>query len=162
MKVQDKRKLLFWVQIFSTLHTSCSHLIESGHLNLIMCFTGRKVWIWWTLISVEYTITVSIKAGSIHYGTAADQFVKIKGSEGLTEELHCDADFDVNGQDVQCTVASSKYIGDVRCIVWRTTTTDGWDLVKVNFKTLLCIDIRFQWNMHCTSSFRFFLRVPKS
>merc|ERR1712147_406084 len=69
---------------------------------------------------VEYTITVSIKAGSIHYGTAADQFVKIKGSEGLTEELHCDADFDVNGQDVQCTVASSKYIGDVRCIVWRT------------------------------------------
>ena len=79
----------------------------------------------------EYKITVSIYGGSSHDGTKGAQFVKIKGTEGETEELQCKADFSVPGQDVECTVSSSKNIGTYRCLIWRTTTTDGWGFTKV-------------------------------
>ena len=79
----------------------------------------------------EYKITVSIYGGSSHDGTKGAQFVKIKGTEGETEELQCKADFDVFGQDVECTVSSSKNIGTYRCVIWRTTTGDGWTFTKV-------------------------------
>ena len=77
-----------------------------------------------------YKITISITAGS-YDGTSGAQFVKIKGTEGETEELACEANFDVIGQDVQCTVSSSQNIGIYRCIIWRTTTTDGWTFRQV-------------------------------
>ena len=77
-----------------------------------------------------YKITISITAGS-YDGTSAAQFVKIKGTEGETEELACEANFDLIGQDVQCAVSSSQNIGIYRCIIWRTTTTDGWTFRQV-------------------------------
>ena len=79
----------------------------------------------------EYTITVSITGGD-YDGTVGSQFVKIKGAEGETGELECAADFDVIGQDVECKVESGKNIGEFECIVWRTTTGDGWSFDKVN------------------------------
>jgi hypothetical protein len=80
--------------------------------------------------TTKYTITVSITGGR-YDGTAGSQFVKIKGTEGETEELECAADFDVIGQDVECEVESSKNIGEFKCIDWRTTTGDGWGFDKV-------------------------------
>jgi hypothetical protein len=81
-------------------------------------------------ITTEYTITVSITDGQ-YDGTIGSQFVKIKGADGETEELECAADFDVTGQDVECKVESGKNIGEFECIVWRTTSTDGWSFNKV-------------------------------
>ena len=76
-------------------------------------------------------ITVSISSG-LWTGTKAAQFVKIKGTEGETEEMPCEANFDVTGEDVECTVSSSKNIGTYKCIVWRTTTDDGWNFDQVS------------------------------
>ena len=60
--------------------------------------------------------------------------MKIKGTEGETEEMPCEANFDVTGEDVECTVSSSQNIGTYKCIVWRTTTGDGWNFDQVSLK----------------------------
>ena len=73
---------------------------------------------------------MSIKPGT-YDGTAGAQYVKIRGTKGDTEELHCVANFNQIGQDVECTVTSRQIIGTYRCIVWRTTTTDGWGFNQV-------------------------------
>jgi hypothetical protein len=75
-------------------------------------------------------ITASITDGKWE-GTEATQYVKIRGTQGETEEHRCYADFTKYGTDVTCKVYSTKNIGDIECIVWRTTTTDGWGFDKV-------------------------------
>ena len=57
--------------------------------------------------------------------------MKIRGTQGETEEQQCVADFTKIGTDVTCKVNSMKNIGDIVCIVWRTTTADGWSFDKV-------------------------------
>ena len=58
--------------------------------------------------------------------------MKIKGTVGETEELVCEADFNQIETDVQCVVHSTATIGAYRCIVWRTSTSDGWAFTKVD------------------------------
>jgi hypothetical protein len=81
------------------------------------------------LTAVTYEITVS-KTSALG-GTDAPQYVKIRGTKGETEEQLCDADFKTILADVTCIVRSSRDIGDYRCIVWRTTTEDGWGFSQV-------------------------------
>ena len=57
--------------------------------------------------------------------------MKIRGTQGETEEQQCVADFTKIGTDVTCKVNSMKNIGHIVGIVWRTTTTDGWSFDKV-------------------------------
>jgi hypothetical protein len=57
--------------------------------------------------------------------------VKIRGTKGETEEHHCVADFTQYGHDVTCKVNDIKNVGDIECIIWRTTTTNGWAFDKV-------------------------------
>jgi hypothetical protein len=73
---------------------------------------------------------VSITGGTWD-GTKGAQFVLLMGTQGETEEQQCVADFTKIGTDVTCKVNSMKNIGDIKCIVWRTTTTDGWGFDKV-------------------------------
>jgi hypothetical protein len=61
----------------------------------------------------------------------APQYVKIKGTQDWTDMEYCDADFTKIGQDVECKVKSSRNIGDPDCILWRTTSGDGWAFNKV-------------------------------
>jgi len=75
-------------------------------------------------IAVEYKITVAIKSGS-YDGTDGDQFVKISGTKGETEELQCLADFSA-GTSPTCEVDSHADIGEYTCVIWRTVGTDGW------------------------------------
>ena len=89
------------------------------------------------VVLAVYRITISIHGGS-NSGTAAAQFVRIKGTDGETEEMPCLANFNMIGQDVTCTVSSSQNIGTYRCIIWRTTTTDGW-----NFEQVIGLDERY-------------------
>ena len=63
--------------------------------------------------------------------TRNSQFVKIKGSNGETEEHRCNANFDVIKQDVLCIFQSPVNIGDYRCISLRTGGTDGIYFIKV-------------------------------
>ena len=66
------------------------------------------------------------------YGRTRDsQFVKIKGSNGETEQYRCNANFDVLNQDVLCVFQSPVNIGDYRCISLRTGGTDGIYFIKV-------------------------------
>ena len=67
--------------------------------------------------------------------TTAAQFVKIKGALGETAEKQCKASFDVINQDVTCSIESEVDIGEYRCIIWRTTGTDGWAFTKVSEMT---------------------------
>jgi hypothetical protein len=73
---------------------------------------------------------VSITGGTLG-GTKGAQFVKIRGTQGETEERPCVADFTKIGTDVTCIVNDMENIGDIVCIVWRTTSTDGWGFDKV-------------------------------
>ena len=57
--------------------------------------------------------------------------MKIRGTKGETQELRCEANFDVYAQDVECTVYSSENIGAYECVIWRTTTDDGWVFSQV-------------------------------
>jgi hypothetical protein len=57
--------------------------------------------------------------------------VRIKGTQGVTEELQCVADFSRIGEDAECTVKSSRNIGDIKCIIWRTSSSNGWAFDKV-------------------------------
>ena len=65
-------------------------------------------------------------------GTVDKQYVKIKGTKGETEELECIANFNVNNQDVSCTVESTAEIGHYECVSWRTGGNDEWSFTKVN------------------------------
>jgi hypothetical protein len=79
---------------------------------------------------VKYQITVKI-ADKTTAGTADPQFVKIKGTKGSTDELKCNADFNVNNKDVTCTVESTADIGHYDCISWRTGGNDEWNFSEV-------------------------------
>ena len=70
-------------------------------------------------------------------GTKGQQFVKIQGTTGTTEELECDANFNVISQDVECKVSSSAHIGNLSCIIWRTSTSDGWAFTKVRKENIM-------------------------
>jgi len=74
----------------------------------------------------EYTISVKIRNNGEHDGTTNNQYVRIKGTKGTTTELQCSADFDSPGSTASCTVSSFEDIGQYRCVIWRTTGTDGW------------------------------------
>lgn len=82
----------------------------------------------------EYTITASITDGYWD-GTNAPQYVRIKGTQGVTEELQCVADFSRIGEDAECTVKSSRNIGDIKCIIWRTSSSNGWAFDKLKLKS---------------------------
>ena len=76
-------------------------------------------------------------------GTAGAQYVTINGTKGETEELQCVADFNVIDQDVECTVSSNKIIGEYRCLIWKTTTNDGWVFKKVIYFRFLYLGTIF-------------------
>ena len=71
---------------------------------------------------------------STYAGTTNAQYVNIRGTRGDTGEKRCNANFNVIGQDVICTIESDVDIGVYLCLVWRTGGSDGWDLVKVSYK----------------------------
>ena len=79
---------------------------------------------------MKYKVTVSIPDKATA-GTAGAQYIKIKGTNGETDELQCDGDFTVNDKDVTCTVESSDDIGHYECVLWRTAGTDDWSFTKV-------------------------------
>ena len=61
------------------------------------------------------------------------QYVKIRGTLGHTGEQKCDANFNVYGEDVTCSLESDVDIGEYLCLVWRTAAGDnGWDMLQVN------------------------------
>ena len=92
--------------------------------------------------TVEYTMTIAIGNYHAHSGSTNSQYVTIKGTLGETEEKRCDADFTRRGEEVTCTVNSKVYIGSYRCVRWRTSGDDGWNLDKVrSFKLRLGIGI---------------------
>jgi hypothetical protein len=93
---------------------------------------------------------VSITGGT-YDGTVGEQFVKIKGTQGVTEEHKCEADFTNIGQDVECKVKSSGVIGDFQCIVWKTTTADGWAFNKV-MNPIRCISVVDVYRNHFTET----------
>ena len=80
--------------------------------------------------AAEYQITVSIKDCS-NCGTTGSQYVKITGTQGETTEQRCEANFNLIGKDVTCTVNSGENIGDYRCLIWRNDASDGWDITRV-------------------------------
>ena len=82
-------------------------------------------------MSVEYTITYTIASNS-NARTGNDQYVKIKGTNGQTEENMCDADFNVFNKDVVCSFKSEVNIGYYTCVALRTGGSDGLDLAQVN------------------------------
>jgi hypothetical protein len=94
---------------------------------------------------VKYTITATVK-NDVHAGTSNKQYVKIKGDKGQTEEFECNANF-VYGRDATCSIESKAYIGQYKCIVWRTTGTDGMDIMKVKF-----FQLSFNFSYISTSS----------
>ena len=63
--------------------------------------------------------------------STSDQYIKIKGSEGETEEIQCLADFNVINQDVVCTFTSDVSVGEYKCLSLRTGGFDGLDISKV-------------------------------
>ena len=81
--------------------------------------------------TVEYTMTIAIGNYHAHSGSTNPQYVRITGTLGETEEKRCDADFTRRGEEVTCTVNSEVYIGSYRCVRWRTSGDDGWNLDKV-------------------------------
>ena len=66
-------------------------------------------------------------------GTRNAQYVNIRGTLGDTGERRCNANFNVIGQDVICTIESDVEIGEYLCLIWRTGGGDGWDFVKVSY-----------------------------
>ena len=82
----------------------------------------------------SYTITVTLRDVASGDGTGAAQYVKVHGTAGTTLEYHCPGEF-ARGATVTCTVTSDVDIGEYRCVIWRTSGTDGWDLVQVKGST---------------------------
>ena len=76
-------------------------------------------------------MTYSI-ANIVNANTVNQQYVKIKGSIGETDEIRCNANFDVINRDVICTFDSDVEIGEYQCVVLRTGGNDGLDLRQVN------------------------------
>ena len=77
---------------------------------------------------------------STYSGTSDAQYVNIRGTHGETGEKTCDANFNVTGQDVMCTIESDVDIGEYLCLEWRTGGDDGWDIVQVSYKVLVRCD----------------------
>ena len=80
--------------------------------------------------AVQYEITYSI--GDHRYArTRNSQYVKIKGTNGETDEIRCDEDFYVHNLDVLCVFESYVDIGEYRCVLLRTGGSDGLLLAQV-------------------------------
>ena len=75
-------------------------------------------------------MTVSIKQCE-YCGTTVPQFVKFTGTQGETTEQRCEANFNLIGQDVTCTIQSVENIGEYRCLIWKNDGADGWDIIQV-------------------------------
>ncbi|XP_063692463.1 uncharacterized protein LOC134824487 [Bolinopsis microptera] len=86
------------------------------------------LWMIPSSICVDYQITATIIPG-LYSGTADKQFVTIKGKAPVEKE--CSADFNVDNQDVTCSVQTENAIEDYKCLLWRTDGNDGMDLSKI-------------------------------
>ena len=94
--------------------------------------------------AAEYQITVSIKDCST-CGANGPQYVTFTGTQGETTEQKCEANFNLYGQDVTCTINSGENIGEYRCLKWRNGVYDGWDFTKV-------INVAMTLERHSSSS----------
>ena len=91
-----------------------------------------------------YQITVSIQ-DCYYCGADGSQYVKFTGTQGGTTEQKCEANFNLYGQDVTCTINSGENIGEYRCLKWRNGVYDGWDFTKV-------INVAMTLERHSSSS----------
>ena len=82
--------------------------------------------------TVQYKITATLTPDKSHAMSSNEQFVKIVGTRGETQEEECLGNFNVNpGDDVTCKLRSKLYVGTVTCVEWRTDGDDGLGLSQV-------------------------------
>ena len=84
---------------------------------------------------MEYKITVKME-DLVNSNTGDKQYVTVLGTLGETAEERCEADFNVRGVEVTCTINSAVNIGEYRCVVWRTGGDDGIYFNQVVINTL--------------------------